>query len=201
MAVVYYPAIIEAGPGPGYGVFFPDLPGCVSAGDTLQEAARNAEIALQLHLTGMTEDGLEIPAASELDDIPRDPSIAEAARAIVRGELPNRLERVNITMDEGLLKVIDFVAEARGMTRSGFLAESARQLVTRVRESAGVELPKTRRRSAGTELSAFRAPAMQPVQASAFTPRSRSMRRDVDTGRLEEDHPRKAARRAPRRKK
>ncbi|MGE0117676.1 MAG: type II toxin-antitoxin system HicB family antitoxin [Dongiaceae bacterium] len=129
MAVVYYPAIIEAGPGLGYGVFFPDLLGCVSAGDTLQEAARNAEIALQLHLTGMTEEGLKIPQPRELDAIERDPAVAEAARIVVRGELPGRLERVNITLDDGLLKVIDAAAEARGMTRSGFLAEGARRLV------------------------------------------------------------------------
>lgn len=148
MAVVYYPAIVEAGPGAGYGVFFPDLPGCVSAGGTLQEAARNAEVALQLHLTGMTEDGLPIPAASELDDIARDPAVAEAARIVVRGELPSRLERVNITMDEGLLKVIDVAAESRGMTRSGFLAEGARQLLQGTRRRAGPEW-KRRARAAG----------------------------------------------------
>lgn len=132
MAVVYYPAIVEAGgAASGYGVFFPDLPGCVSAGDTLQQAASNAEVALQLHLAGMTEEGLEIPAPSELDDIERDAEVAEMARIVVRGELPSRIERVNITMDQGLLKVIDAAAEARGMTRSGFLAEGARQLLVR----------------------------------------------------------------------
>jgi predicted RNase H-like HicB family nuclease len=129
MAIVYFPAIVETGPEGGYGVFFPDLPGCVSAGDSLQEAARNAEIALQLHLAGMVEDGETIPDASELDAIERDPDVNEAARILVRGERPSRLERLNITMDEGLLKVVDRAAEHRGMTRSGFLAEGARQLI------------------------------------------------------------------------
>jgi predicted RNase H-like HicB family nuclease len=129
MAVVYFPAIVETGPGGSYGVFFPDLPGCVSAGDSLQEAARNAEIALQLHLAGMVEDGEPIPAASELDALARAPDVEEVARILVRGETPGRIERVNITMDEGLLKVIDAAAEQRGMTRSGFLAEGARRLI------------------------------------------------------------------------
>jgi predicted RNase H-like HicB family nuclease len=146
MAVVYFPAIVETGPGGGYGVFFPDLPGCVSAGDSLQEAARNAEIALQLHLAGMVEDGEAIPGASELDALARDPEVEEAARILVRGETPGRVERVNITMEEGLLKVIDAAAEQRGMTRSGFLAEGARQLI-----SASAGRPERYTRIAGRD--------------------------------------------------
>ena len=45
----YFPAIIEKA-SEGYGVFFPDLPGCTSAGATIQEAALNAEEALQAHI-------------------------------------------------------------------------------------------------------------------------------------------------------
>ncbi len=60
----YFTAIIEAGGKSGYGVYFPDLPGCVSAGDTIEEAARNAEEALSLHLRGIVEDGEDIPAAT-----------------------------------------------------------------------------------------------------------------------------------------
>ena len=180
MAVVYYPAIVEVGPGPGYGVFFPDLPGCVSAGDTLQETARNAEIALQLHIAGMIEDGERIPPASELDAIPRDHEIAEAARILVRGELPNRLERINITMDEGLLKVIDVAAEARGMTRSGFLAEGARRLLARKDEKS---------KSGHIKHSASTGPKGK-----------RRLGRDAITGRLAGAHAEKQGRRAGRKK-
>lgn len=86
MPAVYYPAIVEAGDKPGFGVFFPDLDGCTSAGDTLQEAARNAEQALDLHLRGMIEDGLPVPAPRALDAIAPDPEIREAARILVRAE-------------------------------------------------------------------------------------------------------------------
>ena len=56
MSVVYFPAIVEGGKRKGYSVFFPDLPGCVSAGDTLQAAARNAEEGLEGgHLAFMVE--------------------------------------------------------------------------------------------------------------------------------------------------
>jgi predicted RNase H-like HicB family nuclease len=88
----YYPAIVERG-AEGYGVFFPDLPGCVSAGGTLQEAARNAEEALQLHVEGTIEDGDPLPAPSELDAIERDPEVDEAARILVRVDVPKARAR------------------------------------------------------------------------------------------------------------
>ena len=50
MPVRHYPAIVEGDAETGYSVFFPDLPGCTSGGDTLQEAALNAEEALAGHI-------------------------------------------------------------------------------------------------------------------------------------------------------
>lgn len=122
MATVYFPAIVERGDGPGYSVFFPDLPGLASAGDTLQQAAQNAEEALRGHLEAMAEEGLEIPAPRELDAIERDPEVDEAARILVRAELrSSRAIRVNVTLPEDLLRRID----ERTKNRSGFLAEAA----------------------------------------------------------------------------
>ena len=93
MATAYYPAIIERG-GDGFGVFFPDLPGCASAGRTIQEAARNAEEALSGHLVTSAEHGDEIPAPSDLDALQRDPDVDEAARILVRADLPGRFVRL-----------------------------------------------------------------------------------------------------------
>ncbi|MEJ8630613.1 type II toxin-antitoxin system HicB family antitoxin [Sphingomonas sp. I4] len=87
MAIVYYPAIIERS-ADGFGVFFPDVPGCVSFGDTLQEAARNAEEALNGHVLVSAECGEDIARPSELDAIARDPEVDEAARVLVRVDLP-----------------------------------------------------------------------------------------------------------------
>lgn len=121
MTTVYYPAIIERGD-EGFGVFFPDLPGCTSAGDTMQEAALGAEEALNGHLAVMAEHGDPIPAPSPIDAIERDPDVDEAARILVRGERPGRAVRVQVTIDEGLLARIDRVAS----NRSRFLADAAR---------------------------------------------------------------------------
>ncbi len=130
MTTVYYPAVIERGRR-GYGVFFPDLPGCTSAGDTVNEAALNAEDALAGHLLVSEQYGDEIPKPSELDRIEVHPEVEEVARLLVRGERKGKAVRINITLDEGLVAAIDRVAE----NRSGFLAEAARASLAAKRES------------------------------------------------------------------
>lgn len=128
MSILYFPAIIE-GPGPDYCVFFPDLDGCTSAGDTVQEAALNAEEALRGHIELMVEDGEPIPEPRPLDTIRVDPDVQEVARVLIPVELPRKAVRVNITIEQGLLGRIDRAAAAAGFTRSGFLAEAARRMI------------------------------------------------------------------------
>jgi predicted RNase H-like HicB family nuclease len=128
MAIRYYPAIIERGQS-GYGAFFPDFPGCVSAGDTIEETARSAEEALALQIRGMLADDEALPEPTPVDQIERDPEVDEVARVLIRAELPGKTVRFNATMDEALLARIDTAASARGMSRSGFLADAARRIL------------------------------------------------------------------------
>lgn len=121
MATVFYPAIVERA-AKGYSVFFPDLPGCTSAGNTLQEVAQAAEDALAGHLRVTAEHGEPLPDPSDMDDIGGDPEVEEVARILVRGEKPGRFVRLNITLEEGLVAAIDRASR----NRSGFLAEAAR---------------------------------------------------------------------------
>ncbi|MCW6537209.1 type II toxin-antitoxin system HicB family antitoxin [Sphingomonas lycopersici] len=121
MTTVYYAAIIERDD-EGFGVFFPDLPGCTSAGHSMQEAALGAEEALNGHLAVMAEHGDPIPDPRPIDAIERDSDVNEVARILVRGERPGRAVRVQVTIDEGLLARIDRVAS----NRSRFLADAAR---------------------------------------------------------------------------
>src|SRR6266851_488660 len=60
-----------------FGVSFPDFPGCVTAGKTLDESRRTAVEALSLHIQGMMEDGEAIPGASTLDALAKDPAKKE----------------------------------------------------------------------------------------------------------------------------
>ena len=130
-----YPAIMRKVANSDFGVEFPDLPGCFSAGRTLEEARRMAAEALRLHLDGLAEDG-RVPAASSLDAIERRLKGKHGtdfyAVVEVEAEAPEtRVARINVTIVERLLREIDDEAEARGMSRSGFFAESARAAMSR----------------------------------------------------------------------
>lgn len=130
MATATYTAIVERGP-KSFGVFFPDVPGCVSAGRTEQEIFANAEEALSLHLGEMVRAGEALPERSDFS--PPDPEVDEYCRLAVRVELPGKAIRLNITMDEGLVSAIDRVAS----NRSSFIAEAARTALTKRREGIG----------------------------------------------------------------
>ena len=83
----YFPAQIEAGE-ISYGVWFVDLPGCVSTGDTIADAIEGAHEALALHVAGMIEDGDPIPEPSEhlLNDVESWPEDPKDAAAEPRGQ-------------------------------------------------------------------------------------------------------------------
>jgi predicted RNase H-like HicB family nuclease len=124
----HYIALIHKDEGSDYGVSFPDLPGCVTAGKTLDEARAFAEEALALHLAGLEEDGEAISYPSSLEAIMADPANRDGVAVLVPvKEAAPRIVRVNITMPEDVLARIDAYAERQGMNRSGFLAYAAKR--------------------------------------------------------------------------
>jgi predicted RNase H-like HicB family nuclease len=80
---ISYPAIIETGPFGSYGVFFPDLMGCVSAGTTLEETESNARAVLSLSLAAVAQGGEPLPKASDLEEIEVDPDVTEVGRVLI----------------------------------------------------------------------------------------------------------------------
>src|SRR5262249_22145094 len=131
-----YIALLHRADGDGWGISFPDFPGCVSAGDTYEETIDNGAQALRFHVEGMIEDGDAIPAPTPLEKLQADKEFAEdLAGAIVSlvTLLPPRAKpmRVNVSLDSNLLVEIDAAAQAQGMNRSEFLAEGARQFIVR----------------------------------------------------------------------
>jgi len=122
MSKIYYVAVVERATD-GFGVFFPDLPGCISGGDTVQDALAHAEAALALHVAGMREDGEVLPIARAPDAIEADPDVDEVARAMLGAVTDQTKVRVNVMLDSALLAAIDAVAS----NRSQFLADAARQ--------------------------------------------------------------------------
>jgi predicted RNase H-like HicB family nuclease len=108
-----------------FGVSFPDFPGCITAGRTLEEARRMAVEALTLHIQGMVEDGITVPEPSKLDDLENDPDLRQGVAVLVAAELPSRRVRVNITAMESQIAEIDRLAEKAGLTRSAYIVQRA----------------------------------------------------------------------------
>jgi predicted RNase H-like HicB family nuclease len=122
-----YIALIHKDADSDYGVSFPDLPGCVTAGVDLDDARRMAEEALGLHLEGMEEDGDPIPEPSSLEAVMADmENRGGVAILVIAPQKPTRSVRANVTFPEDELEKIDSFAEEHGYTRSGFLLLAAK---------------------------------------------------------------------------
>lgn len=79
-----YIALVHRDERTSYGVSFPDVPGCISAGDTFEEAVANAAEALAGHLAALRQDGDAVPAPRRFEELKRDPEfVAGSADAIV----------------------------------------------------------------------------------------------------------------------
>jgi predicted RNase H-like HicB family nuclease len=130
-----YPIAIEPGDERhAFGVVVPDLPGCFSAGDSLDEAIGNAKEAIELWMESVIGDGGPIPEASPIANHQADPEFSGWIWAVVEvdlSKLSGKAKRVNITLPERVLTAIDQAATRFGDTRSGLLAKAALEYVER----------------------------------------------------------------------
>jgi len=121
--MVSYIAYVRKDPDSDYGVEFPDVPGCITAGRTLDEARAMAAEALAGHLAVLEDEGQRVPAPSLMEALKDDPDQAGALMILV--DLPAdflKAERVNVMIPRHLLGRIDAVS---GGNRSRFLVEAA----------------------------------------------------------------------------
>jgi len=112
--MITYFAIIHKDTGSAYGVHFPDLPGCFSAGDTLVEAVANARQALALYV----EDEEGIPPSRDLEALRNDGEVAKDLAAggciiLVPLLIQERKERLNLMMPVSLLHALDLITSNR----------------------------------------------------------------------------------------
>ncbi|MDX2133040.1 MAG: type II toxin-antitoxin system HicB family antitoxin [Planctomycetota bacterium] len=129
-----YPVVIHKDRASDYGVSVPDLPGCVSAGATVDEALAMAREAIELHLEGLIEEGGVIPLPTPIEKLHADPDYSGGTWAIVsvdESTLRVKIARVGITMPQRVLDAIDRHAKASGETRSGLLARAAVRYIGR----------------------------------------------------------------------
>lgn len=127
-----YPILIEPGTeDTAFGVVVPDLPGCFSAGDSLDEAIENAEEAILAHLDLLIDQGQPIPEPTSLDAYSDAPEYQGWIRAVVDidvAQLQGPAQRINVTIPKRVLRAIDVAAARAHETRSGFLARAGLQL-------------------------------------------------------------------------
>lgn len=122
-----YPVVIHKDKNSDYGVTVPDLPGCFSAGETLDEALEMAHEAVECHIEGLLLDGEALPAVHPIEHHQRNPEYADGVWALVEldlSKLEDTTERVNITISRRVLTLIDEAAKRAGESRSGFLARA-----------------------------------------------------------------------------
>jgi predicted RNase H-like HicB family nuclease len=138
----FYTAVIEKAKD-GFGVFFPDLPGCTSFGETVEDAAANALVAAQAHVALSEEYGDILPAPRPLDRIPAERGVKEKARVLIPVETGNEAVRVNISLPASALAALDRTANELSLSRSGAIVHLA------ISREAGLRLapPARARRS------------------------------------------------------
>lgn len=114
-----------------FGVSFPDFPDCISTAATLDDALARGAQALALHIEGMIADGEALPELRGIERMRIDEAdwLAGGIIAAVPVEFPGKAARINISIDETLLKMVDRAAESAGQSRSGFIANAVRQRI------------------------------------------------------------------------
>ncbi|GBR73376.1 putative nuclease of the RNAse H fold HicB family [Candidatus Termititenax aidoneus] len=129
-----YPVYIEKDKTSDYGVTVPDLPGCFSAGATIEEALDNAEEAILTHIEGLLLDDEPVPSPSEIDRLKRKYKKANYIWGLVNvntGDLSQEVLRINISLPKSVLTKIDALASKEGESRSGFLTSAALKYIAR----------------------------------------------------------------------
>jgi predicted RNase H-like HicB family nuclease len=132
-----YIALIDGKAG-AYGVVFPDLPGCMAMGKTMDGALGNAADALRDWVEATEESGGKVPRPRLLEALRRDPEVKEALKsgaglaAIALVRETGKPVKANLSIDSGVLAAMDEEAQRRSLTRSAFVEMLARTMLTKV---------------------------------------------------------------------
>lgn len=129
-----YPIYLHKDPGSAYGVTVPDIPGCFSAGDTIEEAILNATEAIECHIEGLLIDGEDYPIPQPMEYHSQNPDLSDGFWGIVTVDLTKlsgKSKRINISIPERLLSKIDAYAASLGENRSSFLLAAALEQINK----------------------------------------------------------------------
>lgn len=124
-----FPIFIQKDNDSDYGVIVPDLPGCFSAGSTIEDAIHNAHEAIECHIEGLLLDNDPIPLKKSIEQhIEDDPDLQGSVLAVVEidiSKISGKTTRINVSVPERFLTQIDEYTQQHGGNRSGFLVDAA----------------------------------------------------------------------------
>ncbi|THD57448.1 type II toxin-antitoxin system HicB family antitoxin [Phenylobacterium sp.] len=123
MNTLHFVALIRGAQATGYTATFPDLPDCMASGDDVASLVIEAKRVALDHLQALANVGEAWPEATPIEQIAMDPGVIAVLIDVAVDDPPIR---VNVSLGERLVQRLDAAAEARGMTRSGFIAQSVR---------------------------------------------------------------------------
>jgi predicted RNase H-like HicB family nuclease len=137
-----FPVIIHKDANSVYGVTVPDVAGCHSFGETIEEALRNTKEAIHSHIEVLLEEGETVDLApSNIDDLIGNDDYAGGIWALVDVDLTKldtKPERINISIPRFVLQKVDSFAESRHESRSGLLARAALRLIAEETKEASI---------------------------------------------------------------
>jgi predicted RNase H-like HicB family nuclease len=129
------PVVIHKEDGSTYGVTVPDIPGCYSHGETVDEAINNTKEAIYSHVAILLELNEPVSISStRIEDLIQDPDYAGGIWALVdldMSKIDSKPERINISIPRFVLSKIDTYVEKRHETRSGFLSRAALDTISK----------------------------------------------------------------------
>lgn len=127
-----FAVVVHKDEGSSYGVTVPDLPGCISGGDTLDEAFASVQEAILVHLEGIMAGGGPLPETHAIEKHQANEDFYDGIWGLIDvdlADIPDKAARVNITVPSRMLAVIDAWARREGESRSGFLLRAALEYI------------------------------------------------------------------------
>ena len=138
--MTFYLGVVDQAADGSWGVVFPDLPGCYSAGTDMDDLFANSIEALRMWAEdALAREGV-VPSARDSAALMADPEVRESmetagpAGSLIQVPLlldGGRNVRATISLDARLLQAVDAASRQRGLTRSSFLASAARAKIER----------------------------------------------------------------------
>ena len=135
------PVVVHKDADSDYGVTVPDLPGCFSAGPTMDDALANAVDAIATHIEGLLPDGEPIPGPRKIETHRGIPDYSDGIWAVVAVDLSmvsGRSRRINVTIPEQILSRVDDYAKKIGGSRSIMMAADLLEYISQSPEKEAV---------------------------------------------------------------